>query len=407
MKILQVNCVYNKGSTGKIVYDIHTELQKQGVESVICYGRGAKTTDANVYKTCGELYSKFNNLLSRFTGIMYGGCFFSTNMLISIIKREQPDIVHLHCINGYFVNIYRLITWLKKHHIKTVLTLHAEFMHTANCGQALNCDEWKTGCKNCPRWKLETKSLFFCGTARSWKKMKKAFDGFDTLKVVAVSQWIAERAAKSPILKNADIRVIYNGIRTELFSRDAATDEREYLQTQYNIPTDKKIVLHVTPSYDNPVKGGKYFTQLAQTLPAGYQPVVVGCSHPIADNILSIPFTANQQDLAKIYRAADVFVITSTADNYPTVCLEANCCGTPVVGFDVGGIKETIGDGLGSVVPAFAVDKLLASVLFWSEQKQHLSAKAFAARREFCCKARMARDYLVLYTTLTNSATPE
>ena len=127
MKILQVNCVYNKGSTGKIVHDIHTELQKRGIDSVVCYGRGKRVQEPNVYKTSGELYAKANNLWSRVTGLMYGGCFFSTSRLIAIIKKEQPDVVHLHCINGYFVNIYRLITWLKKSRIKTVLTLHAEF----------------------------------------------------------------------------------------------------------------------------------------------------------------------------------------------------------------------------------------------------------------------------------------
>ena len=119
MKILQVNCVYKKGSTGKIVADIHTELTNIGFESIVCYGRGEKYSEPHVYKTCGELYSKFNNLLSRFTGIMYGGCTFSTNRLIHIIKNEKPDIVHLHCINGYFVNIYRLISWLKSNNIKT------------------------------------------------------------------------------------------------------------------------------------------------------------------------------------------------------------------------------------------------------------------------------------------------
>ena len=113
MKVLQVNCVYNKGSTGKIMYDVHTELLKNQIDSVICYGRGEKTTDKNVYKTCGELYSKFNNFMTRITGLMYGGLFFSTNKLISIIKKEKPDVVHLQCINGYFVNIYRLISFCK------------------------------------------------------------------------------------------------------------------------------------------------------------------------------------------------------------------------------------------------------------------------------------------------------
>ena len=86
MKILQVNCVYKKGSTGKIVFDIHSELVKRGIESVVCYGRGDKITEPNVYKTCGEIYSKMNNLWSRFTGLMYGGCGISTNKLIKIIN---------------------------------------------------------------------------------------------------------------------------------------------------------------------------------------------------------------------------------------------------------------------------------------------------------------------------------
>ena len=180
MKILQINCVYNKGSTGKIVADIHKQLIDKGYESIVCYGRGAKVKDAHVYKTCGELYSKFQNLVSRLTGLMYGGCYFSTRRLIKIIKKENPDIVHLHCLNGYFVNIYKLIDWLKKRKQKTVLTLHAEFMHTANCGYAFECDKWKTGCGNCPRLKKETKSILFDKTNKSWLKMKKSFDGFDT-----------------------------------------------------------------------------------------------------------------------------------------------------------------------------------------------------------------------------------
>ena len=175
MKVLQVNCVYNKGSTGKIVADIHNGLIERGIESVVCYGRGEKTTLPNVYKVCGEFYSKLQNLRSRITGLMYGGCNLSTRRLIKVIEKERPDIVHLHCINGYFVNIYRLVEWLKQSNIKTVLTLHAEFMHTANCGHAFDCEKWKTGCTNCTRYKQETKSIFFNKTHISWLRMKKAF----------------------------------------------------------------------------------------------------------------------------------------------------------------------------------------------------------------------------------------
>ena len=68
MKILQVNCVYNKGSTGKIVADVHAALKEKGVESRVCYGRGKKVREAGVTKTCGEFYSDLNHFLTYFNG---------------------------------------------------------------------------------------------------------------------------------------------------------------------------------------------------------------------------------------------------------------------------------------------------------------------------------------------------
>lgn len=114
MKVLQVNCVYGVGSTGKITAEIHSGLQKNGIDSIVCYGRGESTEQIGVYKTCGELYSKINHFYAKLRGQLYGGCFLSTDKLIAIIKREKPDVVHLQCINGYFVNIFKLLGWLKK-----------------------------------------------------------------------------------------------------------------------------------------------------------------------------------------------------------------------------------------------------------------------------------------------------
>lgn len=125
MRILQINCVYGEGSTGKIVKEIHSHLLSNGIESYVCYGRGEKTTDQNVIRTCSNLYSKANNLLTRITGLMYGGCYASTIRLIRQISLINPDIVHVHCINGYFVNIYELITFLKKAGFPTLTALFA------------------------------------------------------------------------------------------------------------------------------------------------------------------------------------------------------------------------------------------------------------------------------------------
>lgn len=342
MKVLQVNCVYNTGSTGKIMADIHTQLQLRGIESVVCYGRGKKVSEPNVYKTCGELYSKCNNLLTRFTGVMYGGCWFSTNKLISIIKKEKPDVVHLHCINGYFVNVYRLIQWLKENHMKTVLTLHAEFMYTANCGYALDCEKWKTGCGNCPRRKQETRSLFRDGTAASWRKMRDAFAGFEEdCTIISVSPWLMERAQESPILRGFRHETILNGLDTEntFYPRNG-----DNLRRQLGL-TGKRVVLHVTPSFSldsNHIKGGWYVAELAKRMPE-ITFLVVGSRTPVEnlpDNVVDIGRVEDQKKLAEYYSAADITLLTSKKETFSMVTAESLCCGTPVVGFKAGAPEQ-------------------------------------------------------------------
>ena len=45
------------------------------------------------------------------------------------------------------------LDYLKKNKIKTVISLHAELMHTAGCDHAYDCEKWKTQCCDCPRIK--------------------------------------------------------------------------------------------------------------------------------------------------------------------------------------------------------------------------------------------------------------
>ena len=395
MKVLQVNVVYKKGSTGKIAYDLHTALIDKGVESVMCYGRGLRTSDSNVYKTCSELYAKFNNLFSRFTGIMYGGCFFSTNKLISVIKKENPDIVHLQCINGYFVNIYRLITWLKKNKIKTVLTLHAEFMHTANCGYALDCENWKTGCGNCPRRFKETKSFFFDNTARSFSKMKAAFDGFnDDLIITSVSPWLMNRAKASPIFADKQHITILNGLNDAIFYPHGQDEIRQ----KHNLK-DKKFVLFVTPVFKpnkDDIKGSNYLIKLALAMPD----VVFGLAgakninYNLPSNIINLGWLSNQDLLAKYYSAADVTLLLSKKETFSMVTAESICCGTPVVGFKAGGPESIDFGGYTDFVEYGDIEALQTAL-----------RKAFNAERNFADKAHkknkkdtMIDNYIKLYT---------
>lgn len=399
MLVMQINCVYKKGSTGKITYDIHSELLKQGIESVVCYGRGEKINEPHVYKTCGEVYSKINHLLSEFTGVMYGGCFFSTNKLIKIIKKEKPDVVHLQCINGYFVNIYRLVSWLKKHDIKTVLTLHAEFMYTANCGYALDCDKWQTGCGHCPRLKQETKSFLIDGTHKSWMKMKKAFDGFnDNLVVTSVSPWLMERAKLSPILNDKKHEVVLNGVNTDVFH---FYDTAE-LRSQMGL-NGVKVIFHATPSFDdniNNIKGGYHLLKLAEKMLEENVKFVVAGNHPdglkVPPNVILLGKVSDQELLAKYYSMADVTLLTSKKETFSMVTAESLCCGTPVVGFKAGAPEQIAIEQYSNFVEYGDIELLLnaiKTIIAANLDKMKISKNAI---KQYS-KDGMFNNYLMLY----------
>lgn len=404
MNVVQVNCVYKKGSTGKILYDIHRELLERGVESVVCYGRGERIKEPSVYKTSLEWYARLNKVLTRFVGVMYGGCYFSTNQLISVIKKEKPDIVHLHCINGYFVNIYRLVTWLKNHQIKTVLTLHAEFMYTANCGYALECEKWKTGCGNCPRYKQETKSLFFDRTHISWKKMQKAFQGFDKdLIVTSVSPWLMGRAKQSPILGDKEHTVVLNGLDTGVFHYN----DPSVLREKHGL-TDEKIIFHATPYFctdPDHIKGGYYANALAERLQDHNVKVIVAGPYPegvqVAENVILLGRIYDQAELAKYYSLADVTLLASKKETFSMVTAESLACGTPVVGFQAGAPEQIAIPEYSEFVPygdLDALERAVEKVMARNENKAEISQ---SGTRKYA-KEKMTEDYYAVYLRFMN-----
>ncbi|MBE7027139.1 MAG: glycosyltransferase [Ruminococcaceae bacterium] len=340
MKILQINCVYNSGSTGKIVYDISNTLKQKGFDSVVCYGRGKKVSEPNVYKVSTEFEAKIHSLLARLFGVQFGFSPIATAKTINIIKKEKPDVVHLHCLNGNFINVYRLLDFLKNNKIKTVLTLHAEIMHTAGCEHAFECEKWKKQCHDCKRISGKISRFFRDDSRHCFKKMKDAFQGFDNLTVVGVSDWLTQRAKLSPVFEGgSDFKTVNNGLDTDVFKRTAY----DALYEKYGIPKNRKIVLYVTPNFNHAIKGGKYVLEVANRLP-DYQFVIVGFNGDksvLPKNILPIARTDNKQEMAMFYSIADITLLTSLKETFSMIVAESLCCGTPVVGFEAGA-PETI-----------------------------------------------------------------
>jgi putative colanic acid biosynthesis glycosyltransferase len=398
MKILQVNCVYKRGSTGKIVNDIHTYLREQGHESIVCYGRGQKENESGVYKTSSEIGAKLNNLRSRIMGLQYNGAMTATQKLIRIIKKENPDIVHLHCINGYFVNIYRLLEFLKTNDIRTVLTLHAEFMHTGSCGYAFECEKWKTGCGECPQLRAATKSLFFDRTAEAWDKMKNAFLGFDQLRITSVSSWLKDRAKQSPILKHKQLTVVENGTDTRniFYPR-----KFESLKIKHGL-IDEKVILHTTASFTSKIKGGKFVVELAKRMQhEKVKFIIVGYDgkneSDMPNNMILIRHTNDQQQLAQYYSMADLTILTSRRETFSMPCAESLACGTPVVGFKAGGPETISLKDYSEFVEYGDIDALEQIVRKWLVKKEEVSAELADIAIWHYSKERMCEGYIQIY----------
>ena len=340
----------------------------------------------------GGLYMKIQALRNRITGIMYGGCYLSTQKAINMIRKEKPDIVHLHCLNSNFINIYRLVTWLKNNNIRTVLTNHAEFMYTANCGHAYECTKYQSGCVGCPRPKLVTKAWFRDGTHRSWVKMKKAFSGFSRLIVTNVSPWVTERASASTMLKEFEHVTVLNGVDASVF----------HYRGNYK-KNEKKTVIHVTAKFSddpNDLKGGRYLIELAKRFEGQNVRFVVAGKHTenidIPSNMVLLGNISDQNELAMLYSQADAVVLTSKRETFSMITAESLCCGTPVAGFCAGAPERITIERFSEFVSHGDVEVLYDAtkrILASDFSKEEISG---AAVQKYSNK-KMADDYLKVY----------
>ena len=357
--LIDVNC--RNSSTGKLVYDLYTRTLEAGQEAAVCYGRGPVVEGRNIFRFAPPWEVCMHALLTRVTGLT--GCYspVATHRLLNFIRQYQPDVVHIHELHAYFVNLRPLLTYLRENHIPTVWTFHCEFMYTGKCGVAMDCERWKTGCGSCPYLREYVATRWFDFTHRMWQQKKELLSGWKELTVVTPSRWLADRVAQS-FLGNIPVRVIHNSVNRKIFHPVPSEGLREACGL-----TGDKVVLAVAPDLLYERKGGPAVLELARQMEEirfvmiGFTPEQIR-SMTFPSNVLPVARTRNQQELAEYYSMADLFVICSQMENYPTTCLEAVACGTPVCGYDVGGVKETYPGHPENFVPFGRSDALKAVI---------------------------------------------
>ncbi len=366
MKVLVVNTVVGTGSTGRICYDIAKELSCYNHDCVVAYGRGNAPKDIKTYKISKSINVKIHALLSRFTDRQGFYSKKDTKRFIEFIEDYKPDVINLHNLHGYYLNIKILLEYLKEKQIKVVYTLHDCWSFTGHCAyfDYKGCVKWQSGCHRCSSKKDYPKSWGLSRAHKNYFEKKELFSGLNMV-IVTPSKWLADLVKKSYLAEYRTV-VINNGIELDKFSRKDSDFKKEH-----GIE-DKKVVVAVANVWDRR-KGLEAVERLADVLPSDYKVVAVGLDkkqlkQAEKTKILGLPRTKSVSELAEIYSLAEAFVNPSTEDNFPSANIEALACGTPVITYNTGGCAEIVENGGGIVVAEKTVEKLKESVLFLEKQ---------------------------------------
>jgi hypothetical protein len=196
VKILFINTVCGRSSTGRILYDIDCLLRESGDESLTLYGRYDAPESMNALRTETDFGNKVHGLYTRLFDRQGFASKRATKKMIAAIKAYQPDVVHLHNLHGYYLHLPTLFTFLSKTDIPVVWTLHDCWPYTGHCVHydAAGCEKWKTQCGHCPQKTSYPQSLFFDASEQNHKEKKALFTAVKNLTVVTVSDWLKGEA---------------------------------------------------------------------------------------------------------------------------------------------------------------------------------------------------------------------
>ena len=362
MNVAEIN-LYNYGSVGQIMLDVADSLREQGHRVLVCYpatGGNLKKQVADSYLICTRVGRNVGLLLSQWLGCEDLLFRLSTRRLVRRLERFQVDAVHLHCLLGWYVNIPILFRYLRKKGIPVVWTLHDCWPLTGHCTHfdGIGCEKWKTDCKGCPAYRWFPKSRVD-NAARLLRVKRKCIGGMPNLTLVAPSGWTASLVRES-YLKDCPVRVIYNGIDAEVFHPTESG-----FRSRWGLE-GKTILLGVAMAWSRS-KGLDVFARLAEELDERFAIVLVGTDDEVdktlPGRILSIHRTADREELAAIYTAADLFVNPTRQEVFGLVNVEALACGTPVLTYRTGGSPETIDERCGSAVDKDDYETLKAEIL--------------------------------------------
>lgn len=404
-KLLLINVSANSGSTGRIAEEIGQTAIGQGYESYFAYGRIGRESKSSLIRIGNDWDIRWHGLESLLLDNHGFGSRNATKRFIQEIERVQPDVINLHNVHGYYLNVEILFKYLAKTDIPVVWTLHDCWPFTGHCSyfDRYHCEKWKSGCHHCPNSKGYPKSLFLDCSKTNYARKKELFNKPKNITFVAVCNWMANNV-KASFLGGYPVETIYNGVDVETFRpRFEGLNGSNSLKAKLGINESAKVVLGVASTWDRR-KGLDDFVKLRTMMTDEYAIVLVGLNDKqiaaLPGGVIGIKRTESVDQLAELYSLADVFVNPTYVDNFPTTNIEALACGTPVVTYKTGGSPEAIDEKTGMVIAQGDVEQLRAAVEHFAINKTCCSMACRKRAVECFNKQDRFNDYVELFDNL-------
>lgn len=420
MKVLLLSKSARTGGAAIASYRLMEALKKQGVDAEMLVQEDGGNEIA-VHSTTQTVFKRWVNflrfVLERLAFLPYERnreirfLFSLANTGEDITRKrevEEADIIHLHWINAGFLSL-RSLKRLLKLGKPIVWTFHDMWPLTGGCHYALDCKGYTGHCGHCPYLKKPGSSDL---SHRLWKKKDRLFRD-RRINIITPSHWLGDCVRESSMLAHGQLTTIHNPIDHGIFK----PVKREDACGRLELDPSKKYILFGAANLRSMLKGFEYFQEAMEIIAArkkiaaGVEILLFGKSGSEVASSLHLPanefaFINSTQTMIDLYNAACLFVLPSMQDNLPNTVLESMFCGTPVVGFNTGGIPEMIHHQVNGYLAEHKSAADLAEGISWgltADWQGSLSEKTRAMALERFSEEHSVERHLELYEKMVNN----
>lgn len=361
-KVVQICVEGNTGSTGTIAEEIGKIAIANGWESYIAHGRFSRPSASKIIKIGNRFGIFFHGIQTRLFDRHGLESKNATKKLIKQIIVINPDIIHLHHLHGYYINIEILFEFLSSANIPVIWTFHDCWSITGHCTHFdfVGCDKWRTECNHCPQLNEYPSSILKDRSKDNFYLKKTLFNSVNNLTVVSVSNWLNGIVGQS-FMGKLSRRVIYNGVNLNIFNPKYLNSN---IRKKYNIG-DKFLILGLATTWTNR-KGLQDFIELSKQIGKDEIIVLIGLNisqiKSLPNTIIGLQRTENQYELRDLYVASDVFMNLSPEETFGLTTAEALACGTPAIVYNATASPELVSINTGIIVEKQDMQGLLLAI---------------------------------------------